>query len=206
MTADDHLRLVARAARATDPKLDDARRAAREAIGTGRPGHSLLRRLLRELFDWLGNLVPGVSFGGSVAGLLGYVVLAAVAVGVVVVAIRMLRRRQRGPAAAATERPPLDPGFVEARSAALRLAATDPLEALRQLYASLLRELGRRRGWRPPPGRSNWSFVRRLGTGSGQGQALAECTRLFEGRVYGSLPAAEADVHRVDELAELVLS
>jgi hypothetical protein len=89
MTADDHLRLVARAARTTDPRLGDARRAAREAIGTGRPGHSLLHRLLRELFDWLGNLVPGVSFGGSVAGVLGYVVLAAVAVGLAILAFNL---------------------------------------------------------------------------------------------------------------------
>jgi hypothetical protein len=205
VTADDHLRLVARSARATDGKLDEARRAAREAIGAGHPGHSLLHRLLRRLIDWLGQLVPGVPLGGSVVGLLVYIVLIAIAVGVVVVAVRMLRRRRRAPAAAAPM-PPLDPGFGEARAAALGLAASDPLEALRQLYASLLRELGRRRGWRPPPGRSNWSFVRRLGAGSGQGQALAECTRLFEGRVYGSLPAAEADVRRVDELAELVLS
>jgi hypothetical protein len=206
VTADDHLRLVARAARATDGELDAARRAARKAIGGGHPGHSLLHRLLRRLIDWLGQLVPGVPLGGSAAGLLVYAVLIAIAVGAVVVAIRALRRWRRAPAETAAPRPPLDPGFVEARAAALRLAATDPLEALRQLYASLLRELGRRRGWRPPPGRSNWSFVRRLGAGSGQGQALAECTRLFEGRVYGSLPAAEADVRRVDELAELVLS
>jgi hypothetical protein len=97
-------------------------------------------------------------------------------------------------------------GFAEARAAALRLAPADPLEALRQLYAALLREVGRRRGWRPLPGRSNWTFVRRLGPGSGQSAALAECTRLFEGRVYGSLPAAESDVRRVDELSEAVLS
>ena len=56
------------------------------------------------------------------------------------------------------------------------------------------------------PGRSNWTFVRRLGQATSQGAALAECTRLFEGRVYGSQPAAETDVHRVDELADVVLA
>jgi hypothetical protein len=48
--------------------------------------------------------------------------------------------------------------------------------------------------------------VRRLGPESSQAEALAEATRLFEGRVYGSLQASQRDVSRVDELADVVLS
>jgi hypothetical protein len=69
-----------------------------------------------------------------------------------------------------------------------------------------LAELGRRRGWRALPGRTNWTFVRRLGPATPQGSALSECTRLFEGRVYGDLPAAGEDVHRMDGLADEVLA
>ena len=74
------------------------------------------------------------------------------------------------------------------------------------LYTALLAEIGRRRGWRTIPGRSNWTFVRRLGQATSEGGALAECTRLFESRVYGTQPAGETDVHRVDELADVVLA
>jgi len=73
-------------------------------------------------------------------------------------------------------------------------------------YAALLLEVGRRRGWRALPGRTNWTFVRRLGPATPQGAALGECTRLFEGRVYGDTPAAAADVSRMDGLVEEVLA
>jgi hypothetical protein len=124
-----------------------------------------------------------------------------------VVTVRALRGRgRRSPSVPGAPAAQTAAGFADARATALRLAPTDPLEALRQLYAALLRELGSRRGWRPLPGRSNWTFVRRLGPATGQGRALAECTRLFEGRVYGSIPAEESDVRRIDELAEAVLA
>ncbi|HEY0389321.1 MAG TPA: DUF4129 domain-containing protein [Gaiellales bacterium] len=207
MTADGHVRLVARAAAAVDDRLPAARRAAQHAIGVRPSGHSLLRRLADRAIDWLSQLIPSLTVSGSAAGLLGYVLLAGIVAAALLVAIRSLSGR-RGRARRAGESRPAAPAaaFADARAAALRLAPADPLEALREIYAALLRELGSRRGWRPLPGRSNWAFVRRLGPGTGQGRALAECTRVFEGRVYGSQPADEADVRRVDELADAVLA
>ena len=205
MSADDHVRAVARAGAAFHARLPAAQHAAQQAIGGHAGGHSLLRRLLGRLFGWLVQLLPRLTVAGSAASLLGYAVLAAVVALAVAVAVRALRGRSGRPPAATGPAASQVAGFADARATALRLAPTDPLEALRQLYAALLRELGGRRGWRSLPGRSNWTFVRWLGPATGQGRALAECTRLFEARVYGSIPAEESDVRRIDELAEAVL-
>jgi hypothetical protein len=129
--------------------------------------------------------------------------VAALIVGGVVLAVRLFPRR-RAAAAPGPARAPRPAAYDAARAAALRLADQDPREALRQLYSAALAELGRRRGLRPRPGRTNWGFVRAL-EATPQATALAECTRLFERAVYGDAPVAAADVHRADGLAEAML-
>ena len=124
--------------------------------------------------------------------------------GAVALAVRMLpRRRPRG--APQGEREAVVAGYDAVRAAALQLADEDPRAALRMLYAGALGELGRRRGWRPRPGRTNWGFVRALGPASPQASALADCTRLFEGAVYGDAPVAADAVRRADALTEEML-
>jgi len=119
--------------------------------------------------------------------------------------VRLIPRRRRGTRVAnAPER--AAGGYAAARAEALRLADDDPRAALRLLYAAALGELGRRRGWRHRPGRTNWGFVRALGPASTQAGALADCTRLFEGAVYGNAPVAADDVRRADALAEAMLA
>jgi hypothetical protein len=217
VSAASHLGLAAAAARATSGRMSEARTAARDSMY--RPHHGGANALDRawhritswigEFFGWLASLLPHfhIGLGGATipSGLL-YLVLAVALLVVVVFAVRGVlsspRPTRRERAAAAVPATPFD----VARAEALRLALTDPREGLRVLYGALLAELGRRRGWRPVPGRSNWAFVRRLGSNSAEGTALAECTRLFEGRVYGAQPAAAADVSRVSELAEAVLA
>jgi len=125
-------------------------------------------------------------------------------VGAVVLAARLVPRR-RPPAGPAGERSPAQTAYQAARAAALRMADSDPHEALRMLYTAALSELSRRRGWRPRPGRTNWGFVRALGGSTPEAAALAECTRLFERAVYGDAPVAADDVRRADGLAETML-
>ncbi len=208
MTAAEHVQRVGQAARETDAQLPAARRAAADALGGNPPSKSLLHRLFDWLFGWLDNLVPTLApHSGILALLIEIAVLVGLVALVVFGVVRIaggIRGRSRSPSP--VERASPEARFADVRAGAIRLARSDPREGLRLLYSALLRELGRRRGWRPPPGRSNWSFVRRLGLRSSQGEALAEATRLFEGRIYGSLQAAEADVFRVDELVDVVLS
>jgi hypothetical protein len=140
----------------------------------------------------------------DVGSLLRLAVLAALIVGAIVLAARLLPRPRR-PAGAAPESAPRQTAYEAARTAALRLADQDPRTALRMLYAAALAELSRRRGWRPRPGRTNWGFVRALGQTTPEAAALAECTQLFERAVYGDAPVAPADVRRADGLAEAML-
>jgi|tagenome__1003787_1003787.scaffolds.fasta_scaffold20979208_4 hypothetical protein len=201
--------LVERAARESQNGASDlgpARDAARGSFrAAGGGGESLLSRLAHWVGEQLGRVFPEVSIGGGSSRIVGYVIIAALAIA----AVRLLMaaaQRFRVPA-----RPPPKPGeprrpaFERARADALRLAERDPREALRVLYGALLTELGRRRGWRAAPGRTNWGFVRRLDPATPQGAALSEGTRLFEGRVYGDIPAGPADVRRLDGLAGEVL-
>jgi Domain of unknown function (DUF4129) len=118
--------------------------------------------------------------------------------------VRVVPRRRPVGEALRSEPPPT--AYEAARAAALRMADQDPRAALRMLYAAALSELGRRRGLRPRPGRTNWAFVRVLGPSTAQARALAECTRLFERAVYGDAPVAAADVVRADGLAEAMLA
>jgi hypothetical protein len=123
----------------------------------------------------------------------------------VAVAVRLLPRG-RSRAVPTGDGEPVAAGYAAVRAEALRLADSDPRAALRMLYAGALGELGRRRGWRARPGRTNWSFVRGLGPASPQASALADCTRIFEGAVYGDVPVAAADVRRADALTEAMLT
>ena len=123
----------------------------------------------------------------------------------VIVAVRLLPRR-RARAAPEDDSEPVAAGYAAVRAEALRMADEDPRAALRMLYAGALGELGRRRGWRARPGRTNWGFVRALGPASPQASALADCTRMFEGAVYGDAPVAAADVRRADALTEAMLA
>jgi Domain of unknown function (DUF4129) len=159
----------------------------------------VLQRLAADIGDLLGLHTPALG------RLLQLGALAALVVGAVVLAVRLLpRRRRASPRVAAAAAPPA--AYAVARAAALDLADRDPREALRLLYAAALGELSRRRGLRARPGRTNWGFVRALGPSTPQAGALAECTRLFERCVYGDVPVAAADVHRADGLAEAMLS
>jgi uncharacterized protein DUF4129 len=143
--------------------------------------------------------------GSSVAGLLRLGALALLIAGAVALVVRLFPRRRRR-AEVATAREPAVAGYSAARDEALRLADDDPRAALRMLYFAALGELGRRRGWRHRPGRTNWGFVRALGPASTQAGALADCTRLFEGAVYGDEPVAADDVRRANVLAEEMLA
>ena len=214
MTADDRVRRVSAAGHFTQARLEAARDAAESAIGV-RPGSpSLWHRVESRIAHLLGSLFPNLSLtpSGSLMGLLGWGLLLALVLGALwYLAIWVLmgtrpslrRGRSSGSAFGAAGAPV---PYADARASALRLAAANPREALRQLYAATLTETARRQGWRPRPGQSNWWFVRRLGASTTPGSALADCTRMFEQRVYGSAPTAEADVHRVDELAQVVLA
>lgn len=212
LPAADQLARAAAAARTTEPQLAAARRAARDAVGVKHSGGNWFSRQLDRFASWLADHLPNPAFsfgGGNVARLVTWMVLIAIVVGVVVLLVRAAHRWRPGaaaePRAAVGREQPQSP-FDQARSRALGMARSDPREALRTLYIALLHELGSRRGWRFQPGRSNWAFVRRLGPSSEPGAALAECTRLFEGRVYGSVPAAAGDVERVAVLADAVLA
>ncbi len=119
--------------------------------------------------------------------------------------VRMLPRRGRGASPEGGHEPAVA-GYAATRAEALRLADADPRAALRMLYAGALGELGRRRGWRHRPGRTNWAFVRALGATSPQASALADCTRLFEDAVYGDAPVAADDVRHADALAQAMLA
>jgi hypothetical protein len=141
----------------------------------------------------------------SVAGLIRLGALALLVAGAVALVVRFFPRRRRG-ATVARGREPAVAGYASARAQALRLADDDPRAALRMLYAAALGELGRRRGLRHRPGRTNWGFVRALGPASTQAGALADCTRLFEGAVYGDAPVVADDVRRADALAEAMLA
>jgi hypothetical protein len=184
--------------------LPAARQAAHHAIG----GHPASQTLLQRFFAFLGRELSYVfsAFGGS-SNFLGYSILLGIVALVIWLAVRIAHRTARSPRSQAAGASTIaDTSFDQARSEARRLASSDAREGLRVLYAALLGEVGRRRGWRATPGRSNWAFVRRLGPATSEGGALAECTRLFESRVYGTLAASETDVHRVDELADVVLA
>ena len=143
--------------------------------------------------------------GSSVAGLIRLGALALLIAGAVALTVRFFPRRRRGAKVAATREPAVA-GYASARAEALRVADDDPRAALRMLYSAALGELGRRRGWRHRPGRTNWGFVRALGPASAQAGALADCTRLFECAVYGDAPVAADDVRRADALAEAMLA
>ena len=143
--------------------------------------------------------------GSSVAGLIRLGALALLIAGAVALVVRSFPRRRRG-GKVTTPRESAPAGYAAARAEALRLADDDPRTALRMLYSAALGELGRRHGWRHRPGRTNWGFVRALGQASTQAGALADCTRLFEGAVYGDAPVAAADVRRADALAEEMLA
>ena len=198
MSGGDPLQRVAAATGPADARLAAARRAARGAIGGGRTGESLLHRLFDAIAGWIGELFGRLSAAGA-AGPIGWVVLAALVVAALLLARRLLTRRPR--AAARPQPAVVGAGFEEARAHAVQVAETDPREGLRLLYSALLDEVGRRHGWRRRPGSSNWWFVRRLGAATPAGSALAECTRLFERRVYGSAPTDAGDVAQLDRLA-----
>ena len=186
------------------PGLDHARAAARATFfHPSQGGPSLLGRFLSWIFDHLGGGL-GVH-ASSIAGLIRLGALALLIAGAVALVVRLFPRR-RGSTKDATAREPAVTGYAAARAEALRLADDDPRTALRLLYAAALGELGRRRGWRHRPGRTNWGFVRALGPGSTQAGALADCTLLFEGAVYGDAPVAADDVRRADALAEAMLA
>jgi hypothetical protein len=125
--------------------------------------------------------------------------------GAVALVVRLFPRRRGGPAVEAARAPAVT-RYATVRAEALRIADDDPRAALRMLYTAALGELGRRRGLRQRPGRTNWGFVRALGAASPQADALADCTRLFEGAVYGDAPVAADDVRRADALAEAMLA
>ena len=203
MSAAGHIRGVEEARNEATRSLPAARQAAHDASG----GHAASQTLLQRFFAFLGRELSYVfSAVGGGTNFIGYSILAAIVALVVWLIVRVVRARSVTGAAPTASAATSSPTFEQARSHARRLAASDAREGLRVLYAALLAEVGRRQGWRAIPGRSNWTFVRRLGPASSEGGALAECTRLFESRVYGTLAASETDVERVDELADVVLA
>ena len=209
MTALEQVQRTGDAARSSADQLPAARQAAEQTFHHAHSNQSLLSALFAKLGELIGRLIPDVSPTASVSGLFGWVILfglGAGAVGLLLALIGRLRERQPSPERPRAERAARATPYEEARAGALRLASSDPREALRLLYGAVLAELGRRRGWRVVPGRTNWGFVRTLGPATDQGRALAECTRLFERSVYGDQTAGAEDVARVDALAGTVLA
>jgi hypothetical protein len=204
VTLAQELARTAAAAGRADRHLDSARAAARHTFFHPAPGggSSLLGRLLRRI---LSDVATAFNVGSPALGSLFHLaILAALIVGAIVLAARLVPRgrRRTGPL---PEAAPRQTAYDVARAAALRLADQEPRTALRMLYAAALAELSRRRGWRPRPGRTNWGFVRALGQTTPEAAALAECTDLFEQAVYGDAPVAPDDVRRADGLAEAML-
>ena len=200
MTARDEILRLGQAAGRAAGRLSDAQHAASASLRRSAPSRGVLDRLLHALGDALSFAVPG----GGAGTLPTVIVLAALACG----AGLLLVRSRRGPVAvviAAEPRAAEPLAFAAARRRAEVLADSDPRAALRLLYAALVRELGRRGGRAARPGLSNWAHVRRLGVDTTEGAALAECTQVFEQRVYGRVAAEAGDVRRVDELATVVL-
>ena len=75
------------------------------------------------------------------------------------------------------------------------------------LYAGALRRARpQARVALPPRPRELGVRPRPLGIASPQASALADCTRLFEGAVYGDAPVAADDVRRADALAQAMLA
>ena len=208
MTAAAEVARTGAAAHAVDDRLGAAGAAARGTFYRGSGGsHSLLWDYAARILSWISDQL-GVGPGAvSVGGVLRLAALVALLAGAAALVARLAPRRlpahrrttPDGPAPAAA------PGFDRSRDAALRMAAADPREALRLLHAAVLAEVGRRHGWQPVPGRTNWGFVRALGSSSGPGRALADGTRIVERSVYGDEPASAADVRRLDELGAAVL-
>lgn len=210
MTAAAEVARTGAAAHAVDDRLGAANAAARATFFRGSGGsHSLLWDYAARILSWLSDQL-GVGPGAvSVGGVLRLAALVALVAGAAALVVRLAPRRlpahrrialDRGSGSAAA------PGFERSRDAALRMAAADPREALRLLHAAVLAEVGRRHGWQPVPGRTNWGFVRALGSSSGPGRALADGTRIVERSVYGDEPASAADVRRLDELGAAVLA
>jgi hypothetical protein len=212
MTAAEQVERTGEAARNAAGQLGPAGDAAEKTFHHAHNDQSLLAALVGKLFDLIGRLIPDVSPTASLVGLLEWAILIGLGAGMVGLVLSLIgkaRERSRLPAVEGQPRagrPPASAGYEEARAGALRLASSDPREALRLLYGAVLAELGRRRGWRVVPGRTNWGFVRTLGPSTDQGRALAECTRLFERSVYGDRAAVADDVARVDALAGTVLA
>jgi hypothetical protein len=209
VTAATAVERTARAADAVQDRLGAARAAAERTFFHRHQGGG------RSLFDdgvrWIGRRLQDLLGSGSVSlgGVLRLAALAALIAGAVVLAVRLAPRhrpgvRARRGAGPAEAEPRAD--FDRERAAALAAAATDPREALRALYAAVLAELARRRGWRRRPGRTNWGYVRALGPGTPQAAALAECTVLFERGVYGTAPVEADDVRTLAGLSEGVLA
>lgn len=162
----------------------------------------MVGRLLHDLADFLARVfsVGSPSLGSA----LELIVVAGLVVGAAALAARLVPRR-RPPGLAGASASLAVAGYDAARLSALELADRDPREALRILYGAALGELGRRRGWRARPGRTNWGFVRALGAETPEAAALAECTRLFERGVYGDAAVAPDDVRHADDLARSIL-
>lgn len=210
MTALEQVQRTGDAARSSADQLPAAREAAQQTFHHAHSDQSLLSALFAKLADLIGRLIPDVSPTASLTGLFGWVILLALCVGAVALVLSLIGKlRERAPSPEKqprAQRAGRPTPYEEARAGALRLASSDPREALRLLYGAVLAELGRRRGWRVVPGRTNWGFVRTLGPSTDQGRALAECTRLFERSVYGDQTAGVEDVARVDALAGTVLA
>ena len=130
LPAADQLARAAAAARATEPQLAAARRAARDAVGVKHSGGNWLSRQLDRLTSWLADHLPDPAFslgGGNVARLVTWMVLIAIVVGVVALLVRAAHRWRPGSAAAPRrEGGPAHPQtlFDQARSRALGMAAT----------------------------------------------------------------------------------
>lgn len=200
------------AAQRTAHQLPAAQAAARDSVRVpGQEHQSLLDRFLEWLAGILSRFVPAFHPGGGPSAVVSWMVLLALAVGLVVAIVRIVAHVRGRERRAGEEQPdgaarPAARDWESARRDALSLAGSDPQRALRILYTALLAEVARRGAWGATPGRTNWGYVRRLGRDSPGGAALAECTTVVERVVYGHAAAAADDVRHVDALAGRVLA
>jgi hypothetical protein len=188
---------------------DDVRRLARTVLSRPEfagPPPSLPARAR----DWIVARVAellGALFGGTGPSRAGWVALAAVAVGALVVVRRLRRGLTADPAvAAATDGRPKDAAAWRAEAAAHE-AAGAWREALRCRYRALVAELAARGVVDDAPGRTTGeersAVVRAVPGAAG---AFGEIADLFDGAWYGHEPVGPAELRRVGAIESAVLA
>jgi hypothetical protein len=194
---------------APDPPAGEIRQRAHDILQRAEFGRH--KSLLDRFFEWLGDLFDKVTFGvgggpGFLGNLIGYAIIAAVVV-LLVLLVRALLRRTRLPKAEPSDdlSIELEEGRDAAdwRSDAERFeAAGQWREAMRARYRELVRTLVDEGVFDDLPGRTTGEYrAEYFDARPGNAPSFGALTDLFEGVWYGGLDTGEADNRRFRELA-----